>query len=79
MESLPMNKLLNIHETAEYLGVKVNTLYSWVHTRKIPVTKVGRLLRFNLTIIQEWLKGFTVQPWQDREIKKGGYSENGSI
>lgn len=42
-----MNKLLNIKETSEILKVKVNTLYSWVHYKKIPHIKLNGCLCFD--------------------------------
>ena len=61
-----MDKLLNVNEMAETLGIKVNTLYSWVYSRKIPYLKVGRLVRFDLTDVREWLKNSRVEPWKDK-------------
>lgn len=54
-----MQKLLTINELAEKLNVPV----SWIYARtqinsedSIPVIRVGRLLRFNETEIEEWLE-----------------------
>lgn len=51
-----MNKLLSIEEVSELLGVKVSTLYSWVHMRKFTFVKVGRLLRFEKHTVDEWIR-----------------------
>ncbi|MBW2044328.1 MAG: helix-turn-helix domain-containing protein [Deltaproteobacteria bacterium] len=59
---MPEKRFLSIQELAEYLGVKKNTLYSWVNMRKIPYTKVGRLVRFEKQKIDEWLKKHEVEP-----------------
>ena len=48
-------KLLNINELAEYLGIKISTVYSWVNQRKIPYIKVGRLVKFDRVDIDKWL------------------------
>jgi len=64
MQSFHAEKLLSISEAADFLGVKVNTLYSWVHTRKIPYVKVGRLVRFDLAEIKSWLQDFVIKPWE---------------
>jgi len=48
-------KLLNINELAEYLGIKISTVYSWVNQRKIPYIKVGRLVKFDQVDIDKWL------------------------
>ena len=48
-------RFYNITELSEYLGVKVNTLYSWISEKRIPYIKVGRLVRFDKNKIEEWL------------------------
>ena len=51
-----MERLLGIKELAEYLGVKVATVYDWVHMREIPYYKVGRLVKFKAVEIERWLE-----------------------
>ena len=51
-----MDDLLTPTELAEYLTVKVSTIYSWTHQKLIPHVKVGRLLRFRQKDIQLWIK-----------------------
>ena len=59
-----MNKrCLGIKGVSEYLGVTVNTLYSWVCQKRIPYIKVGRLVRFDMDKIQKWLELNTVEPY----------------
>ncbi len=52
-----MNKpLMSYEETARLLGVKLGTLYAWVHHRKIPHVRLGdRLVRFDRAEIEGWL------------------------
>jgi len=61
-------KLLEIKELSAYLGVKVNTLYSWVNQQKIPYVKINRLVRFEIQRIDEWLekKAVETHPLCDR-------------
>jgi excisionase family DNA binding protein len=49
-------RYLEIRELAEYLGISVNTIYSWISQRKIPHKKLGRLVRFSVEEIDEWVK-----------------------
>ena len=51
---MPDKRFMGVKELSEYLDVKVNTLYSWVYTRSIPYTKIGRLVKFDLRKIDEW-------------------------
>ena len=50
-----MSKLLTPHEMAEYLGVKVSTIYQWTHIGYIPHMKLGRFVRFKENDVLEWL------------------------
>jgi excisionase family DNA binding protein len=50
-----MEKLLNVTETAELLGVKKSTLYTWSARGKIPVQKVSGALRFSPSALTRWL------------------------
>ncbi|MFC1599234.1 helix-turn-helix domain-containing protein [Candidatus Omnitrophota bacterium] len=55
-------RYLGIKELSEYLGVKTRTVYSWISEQKIPYVKVGRLVRFELRKIDEWLDNNSVEP-----------------
>ncbi len=49
-------RLLNIKELSEYLGIPVNTLYCWVSSGKIPKVKLGRLVKFDIQDINQWIE-----------------------
>lgn len=53
-------RYLGMGECSEYLGVAKGTLYVWVCRRKIPYLKVGKLVKFDLKVVNEWLKEKTV-------------------
>ncbi|MFC1590580.1 helix-turn-helix domain-containing protein [Candidatus Omnitrophota bacterium] len=50
-----MKKLLSVPELAGYLNISKNTVYSWVYMKQIPYYKVGRLVRFDIKEIDQWL------------------------
>jgi excisionase family DNA binding protein len=52
----PQKQLLGIHEAAQFLGVRSNTVYTWVSQRKIPFVKVGRLTKFHRKDLEQWLE-----------------------
>jgi len=54
-------RFLDIKELAEYLGIAINTLRSWVWKREIPCHKFGRLVRFDLREIESWVKDRKVE------------------
>lgn len=51
-----MDRLLDVNQVSELLGVKSKTVYAWVNEGYIPYYKVGRLVRFNLNKVLKWLK-----------------------
>lgn len=56
-----MNKLLNIKEVSEILGLEISTIYDWVYRKKIAYVKVGRLLKFHPKTIEEFIRTCTVE------------------
>ncbi|MBU1355687.1 MAG: helix-turn-helix domain-containing protein [Candidatus Edwardsbacteria bacterium] len=51
-----MSRLIDINTLAEKLCVKPMTIYSWIHEGLIPHFKLGRLVRFDEELIEDWLK-----------------------
>ncbi len=49
-------RLIDIDELAEYLKLKKQTIYNWLHERKISGIKVGGVWRFDRRDIDSWLK-----------------------
>jgi excisionase family DNA binding protein len=49
-------RYIGIQELSEYLSIPKGTIYVWVCHRRIPYAKVGKLLRFDLQEIENWLK-----------------------
>ena len=46
----------NIKATAVYLGIKKSTIYSLVEHKKIPHFRVGRLILFNKSQLDQWME-----------------------
>ena len=55
-------RLFSIQEVSEYTGLSVHTLYTMVSQRRIPFVKVGRLTKFDLRLMDEWIEKHTVMP-----------------
>jgi excisionase family DNA binding protein len=47
--------LLRVPEVAQLLRVRASTVYTWTEAGILPSYRVGRLLRFSRTEIEEWL------------------------
>ena len=54
-------RLLNVRETAEYLGLEVDTVYKKARLREIPSVKVGRALRFDVVALNHYVEQHTIQ------------------
>ena len=54
-------RLLTVNEASEYLGIKVNTLYSWVSQKKIDYVKMGRLTKFDIRLIDKYIENNSVE------------------
>ena len=54
-------RLITIKEASEYLGISVNTLYSWVSQKKIDYVKMGRLTKFDLRVLDRYIDNNTVE------------------
>lgn len=54
-------ELLSPKQLAGQLHISVHTVYLWVQLKKIPHYKLGKLVKFDLQEIQEWLKSKRVE------------------
>ena len=48
--------LLNVDQTAELLGISVNTLRQWISQRRLPVVKLGKAVRFAPEDLQKFIE-----------------------
>ncbi len=53
---MPKDRWYSIEEVAEYLGVKRDTLYKWIARKQMPAHKVGRLWKFKINEIDQWIR-----------------------
>lgn len=47
---------VDVEETAAHLGVNKDSIYRWIETRGFPAHRAGRLFRFKLSEVDEWVK-----------------------
>jgi excisionase family DNA binding protein len=57
-----MERLLNIRDVEDRLNIPRSTLRAWIFQRKIPVVRIGRLVRFKEADLERWVK--------DQEVRK---------
>jgi len=63
-----MQRLIDIDELANYLKLKKQTIYNWLHQGKISGIKVGGVWRFDRRELDNWLKS---RRRSIKEIKSG--------
>ena len=51
-----MEKLLDIREVSELLSIKQSTLRAWIFAGKLPVVRLGRLVRIRESALADWIK-----------------------
>jgi len=72
-----MDEMMGVIELSKYLKVNPQTIYNWVSDNKVPYTKIGDLLRFKKSDIDEWFKKKTEYPdrvrYKEFEIEAAPY------
>jgi len=62
-------RLLNVNEVSQLTGLSKNTIYCWVSQRRIPFVKIGRLTKFDLEKINQWIEENSVQEKKFEHIR----------
>ena len=52
---LQMENYVTMKEVQEYLGVRRETILQWISKRNMPAYKVGRLWKFKISEVDEWV------------------------
>ena len=55
-EAKPSNEIFTVHETADFLNLKVQTVYKMVSKGEIPVMKRSKRLYFSKSNLLAWLR-----------------------
>ena len=46
----------SVEEIAAHLGVNRDTIYKWIERKQLPAHKVGRLWKFMISEVDEWVR-----------------------
>ena len=57
---------VSIDEISDHLGIKKDTIYKWVARKKMPAHKVGRLLKFQIKEVDQWVREGKAAPTPDK-------------
>lgn len=47
---------LSADDIAGHLGVTKDTVYTWITEKRLPAHKVGRLWKFQVTEVDDWVR-----------------------
>jgi excisionase family DNA binding protein len=47
---------VSLEDAAKHLGVSKDTVHRWSRRRKMPAHKVGHLLKFKISEVDEWVR-----------------------
>jgi len=47
---------VSLEAIAEHLGVSTDTVHRWIRARKLPAHKAGRLWKFQIEEVNEWVR-----------------------
>lgn len=67
MKEVVVEKWSTLKEVQEYLGVGRETILQWISKRNMPAYKVGRLWKFKLSEVDDWIRSGGAD---DRNIAK---------
>ncbi|UCD15117.1 MAG: helix-turn-helix domain-containing protein [Candidatus Omnitrophota bacterium] len=56
MKREKISRLMSVDELADYLGLQKQTIYNWLHHKKISGIKIGKVWRFDRNSIDNWLR-----------------------
>lgn len=56
MTDSPVEKWSSLEEMAEHLGVSKDTIYRWISKKHMPAHKIGRLWKFKISEVDDWVK-----------------------
>jgi excisionase family DNA binding protein len=48
---------VSVDDVAAHLRVAKDSIYRWIDSKAFPAHRVGRLLRFKLSEVDEWVRG----------------------
>jgi excisionase family DNA binding protein len=45
-----------LEEIAEHLKISTDTIHRWIRAKKIPAHRIGRMWRFKVTEVDNWVR-----------------------
>lgn len=48
---------VSVEDIAKHLGVGKDSVYRWIENRGLPAHKIGRLWKFRVSEVDDWVRG----------------------
>jgi excisionase family DNA binding protein len=52
----------SVEEIARHLGVAKDSIYRWIERRSLPAHRIGRLWKFKVSEVDEWVRAGGADP-----------------
>ena len=53
---MPNEPWVSVDEVAKHLGIAKDSVYRWIDNRGLPAHKIGRLWKFRLSEVDDWVR-----------------------
>ena len=71
MSEVPVEKWSTMKDVQAHLGVRRETVLHWINLRRMPAYKIGRIWKFKLSEVDDWVRnGGAAETTTDKESKK---------
>jgi len=68
---MPTEPWVSVDEVAKHLGIVKDSVYRWIDHRGLPAHKIGRLWKFKLSEVDDWVRTHRIEPSSGSEEPKG--------
>ena len=58
---------VSVEQIAEHLGVTRDSIYGWIDRKGLPAHRVGRLWKFNVSAVDEWVRAVGADEHKEQE------------
>jgi excisionase family DNA binding protein len=78
MEQLEMTESWSsVDAVVKHLGVAQDSIYRWIESKGLPAHKIGRLWKFKLSEVDEWVRAGGAQGGEKPASKKSTKAKRG--
>ncbi len=60
-QSMNVEKWVNLEDVAEHLSISRDTVRTWIKDGKLPVYRAGKMYKFKISEVDEWVRTGRIQ------------------